>query len=86
VGIGLIYYGWKRKFEEKLLTGQMSQPVRKLARRLGQFGYPAKGIAFAIVGVLLDAALTHNPAKSRGIDAALRTPATGQPNTRTMTG
>jgi hypothetical protein len=33
----------------------------------------AKGVAFTIVGVLLlDAALTHNPAKSRGLDAALR--------------
>jgi Domain of Unknown Function (DUF1206) len=74
VGLGLIYYGAKRKFEDKLLIGQMSQRTRTLARRLGQVGYLAKGIAFAIVGVLLlDAALTNNPAKSRGLDAALRT-------------
>jgi hypothetical protein len=73
VGVGLIYYGAKRKFEDKLLIGRMSQRVRQAARRLGQFGYVAKGIAFTIVGVLLlDAALTHNPAKSRGLDAALR--------------
>ena len=40
---------------------------------LGQIGYIAKGIAFGIVGLLLfDAAVTHNPAKSRGLDAALR--------------
>jgi Domain of Unknown Function (DUF1206) len=32
-----------------------------------------RGIAFTIVGLLLlDAAITHNPAKSRGLDAALR--------------
>jgi hypothetical protein len=44
-----------------------------MARRLGQVGYVAKGVAFTIVGLLLlDAALTHNPAKSRGLDAALR--------------
>jgi hypothetical protein len=51
----------------------MSQRTRQLARRLGQFGYLAKGVAFTIVGLLLlDAAITHNPAKSRGLDAALR--------------
>lgn len=72
VGVGLIYYGWKRKFEDKLLIGQMSQRVRQLAQRLGQVGYVAKGVAFTIVGILLlDAAVTHNPAKSRGLDAAL---------------
>jgi hypothetical protein len=73
VGVGLIYYGARRKFEDKLLIGQMSQRIRQLARRLGQVGYVAKGVAFTIVGLLLlDAALTHNPAKSRGLDAALR--------------
>jgi hypothetical protein len=74
VGVGLAWYGWKRKFEEKLMIGRMSPNARKLARRLGQFGYVAKGIAFAIVGILLaDAAVSHNPAKSRGLDAALHT-------------
>jgi hypothetical protein len=73
VGRGLIYYGAKRKFEDKLLTSRMRRRTRTLARRLGQIGYIAKGIAFAIVGVLLlDAALTHNPA-TRGLDAALHT-------------
>lgn len=74
LGIGLVWYGWKRKFEAKLLMGQMSMHVRKLARRLGQLGYVAKGIAFGIVGLLLvDAAVTDNPSKSRGLDAALHT-------------
>jgi hypothetical protein len=72
-GVGLIFYGAKRKFEDKLLIDRMSHRVRQLARRLGQGGYVAKGVGFAIVGVLLlDAAITHNPAKSRGLDAALR--------------
>jgi hypothetical protein len=74
LGVGFIWYGWKRKFEEKLLLGQMSIQVRKMARRLGQVGYVAKGVAFGIVGFLLAyAAVSHNPAKSRGLDAALRT-------------
>ncbi len=73
VGLGLIYYGAKHKFLEKLHTSRMSGNTRTVITRLGQFGYVAKGVAFAIVGVLLvDAAVTHNPAKSRGLDAALR--------------
>jgi hypothetical protein len=74
VGVGLIWYGWKRKFEEKLLLHRMSVRTRAWARRLGQVGYVAKGVAFGIVGLLLlDAAISRNPAKSRGLDAALHT-------------
>jgi hypothetical protein len=72
VGLGLAYYGGKAKFERKLRVARMSRTARRATRRLGQVGYVAKGIAFTIVGVLLvDAALTDNPAKSRGLDAAL---------------
>jgi hypothetical protein len=74
VGLGLTWYGWKYKFEEKLLVRSMSVRTRQWARRLGRAGYVAKGVAFAIVGVLLlDAAVTRNPSKSRGLDAALHT-------------
>jgi hypothetical protein len=73
VGLGLLIYGARRKFEKRLLLGQMSRRSRQTAVRLGQAGYVAKGIALGIVGVLLfQAATTHNPAKSRGLDAALR--------------
>jgi hypothetical protein len=79
VGAGMIWYGLKHKFEDKLHTGRMSARIRKVVRRLGQFGYTAKGIAYGIVGILLvDAAITHNPQESRGLDAALRTVA-GKP-------
>jgi hypothetical protein len=74
LGVGLIVYGAKRQFEKRLMTFRMNHGTRQAARRLGQVGYIAKGVAFGIVGVLLvDAAVTHNPAKSRGLDAALRT-------------
>jgi hypothetical protein len=74
VGAGMIWYGLKHKFEDKLHTGRMSARTRKVVRRLGQVGYPAKGIAYGIVGVLLvDAAVTHDPQESQGLDAALRT-------------
>jgi Domain of Unknown Function (DUF1206) len=73
VGVGLVIYGARKMFEKRLLLGQMSQAVRRTAVRLGQTGYIAKGVAFGIVGVLLfQAATSHNPAKSRGLDAALR--------------
>ncbi|GAA3301490.1 DUF1206 domain-containing protein [Dactylosporangium vinaceum] len=76
-GIGMIYYGYKKKFEKKL---QFAAGVRhQAAVRAGQIGYAAKGVAFGIVGyLLLDAAITNDPGKSRGLDAALHTLA-GQP-------
>jgi hypothetical protein len=72
VGLGMIWYGWKKKFEKRLMISRMSARHRTLAARLGQAGYIAKGVAFGIVGGLLfDAAVSDNPAKSRGLDAAL---------------
>jgi hypothetical protein len=72
LGIGLVVYGAKRAFERKLMMARMSEPTRIAARRTGQVGYIAKGIAFSIVGLLLcDAGLTKDPSKSRGLDAAL---------------
>ncbi|OLB78147.1 MAG: hypothetical protein AUI14_14355 [Actinobacteria bacterium 13_2_20CM_2_71_6] len=74
LGVGMVVYGAKRKFEKRLMTYRMNEATRAAARRLGQAGYIAKGIAFGVVGLLLaDAALTNNPGKSRGLDAALRT-------------
>jgi hypothetical protein len=74
LGIGMVVYGAKRVFERKLMIDRMAEPTRIAARRAGQAGYIAKGIAFSIVGLLLcDAGLTSDPGKSRGLDAALRT-------------
>lgn len=73
LGIGLIVYGARKSFEKRLMLARMSRRARRFAVRLGQVGYIAKGVAFGIVGVLLVQAVTsHNPAKSRGLDAALR--------------
>jgi len=71
-GVGMAVYGLTKKFERKL-TG-MDHKARKTARWLGMTGYTAKGVAFTIVGVLLVwAAATRDPSKSRGLDQALRT-------------
>jgi hypothetical protein len=74
VGIGLIWFGLTKRFEKHLNTAQMSHTVRKTTRRLGMFGYPAKGVAYGIVGILLvGAAVTYDPKKARGLDGALKT-------------
>jgi len=73
VGVGLVVYGVTKKFEKHLNTQQMSATVRKTTRRLGVAGYVAKGVAYAIAGgLIVAAAVTYDPEKARGLDAALR--------------
>jgi hypothetical protein len=73
VGIGLIVYGVTKKFEKQLNTGQMNPSVHRTVRRLGMAGYPAKGIAYGIAGILIvAAAVTYDAEKARGLDAALK--------------
>jgi Domain of Unknown Function (DUF1206) len=74
VGIGLVVYGVLKKFERHLKIQEMRPSVRKSTRRLGMAGYPAKGVAYAIAGVLVVvAAVQYDPDKARGMDAALKT-------------
>jgi hypothetical protein len=74
VGIGLVVYGIKKKFEKRLNTQQMNAKVRETTRRLGVAGYTSKGIAFGIAGgMIVAAAVTYDPEKARGLDAALKT-------------
>jgi hypothetical protein len=74
VGIGLIVQGVTKKFEKRLNTQQMRPSVRRTTRRLGMGGYSAKGVAYGIAGILVVAsAITFDPNKARGLDAALKT-------------
>jgi Domain of Unknown Function (DUF1206) len=69
VGIRKIVKGVKQKFVEDLDSG-----VGPGIRRLGTVGYCANGVALAIVGGLFGyAALTYDPEKAGGLDAALDT-------------
>ena len=69
VGGRLVYRGISKKFTEEL-DGGVSAGVL----RLGQIGYIAKGVVLGIVGVLfIVAAITFDPKKAGGMDAALRT-------------
>ncbi|OZV78802.1 hypothetical protein CA850_18930 [Micromonospora echinospora] len=73
IGAGLVIYGLVKRFEKHLKTGEMDARTRKLARRLGMAGYIAKGVAYAIAGILVVvAAVNYDPEKARGLDAALR--------------
>lgn len=72
LGAGLIVYGLTKHFEKHLRTGEMSPSARRTARRLGVFGYLAKGCAYGIAGALvIAAAVTYDPSRARGLDSAL---------------
>jgi RNase P/RNase MRP subunit POP5 len=73
-GIVLVVEGARRKFMKYLQTAQMSARTRRVVEVLGITGTIARGLVFALAGVLvIDAAVTHNAAKSGGIDTALLT-------------
>jgi hypothetical protein len=74
VGLVLISEGLRRKFMKYLRTSQMSPRTRRVVRMLGTIGTVARGVVVALVGILVvDAAVSHSPAKSGGIDKALLT-------------
>jgi hypothetical protein len=74
IGTALLWRGLTRGFRENLDVAAMSEGTRRWALRLGQAGYTAKGVVFGIVGLLvIFAAVTFDPDKSRGLDAALKT-------------
>ena len=73
-GLGMIVAGVRKKFEKQLQMDELTGPTRTLVLGLGIVGATARGIAFAIAGVLVvAAAVTFNAAKSTGLDGALRT-------------
>lgn len=68
-GIYLVVKGISQKF-----TADLDGGVARWVRRLGVVGYAAKGIGLALIGVLFGwAAVTHDPKKAGGLDAALKT-------------
>ena len=76
IGVGVYHVrkGLTGHFLKEIDTAQASAPQRRLIERLGLVGYPAKGLALALVGGLLGwAAVTFDPAKASGLDGALRT-------------
>jgi hypothetical protein len=69
VGIVLVVRGLKQKFTEDL-TGDQTRPTLVL----GTAGFVSKGVALGVVaGLFAWAAITYDPKKAGGLDAALHT-------------
>ena len=73
-GITLVVEGARKKFMKYLQTARMSARVHRAVKLLGTTGTIARGLVFALAGVLvIDAAVAHKASESGGIDKALQT-------------
>jgi hypothetical protein len=71
-GVWHIRKGLTKHFMKQIDTSKASPSAVRLVTRLGQVGFPGKGIALAGVGALLIwAAVTFDPSKARGLDGAM---------------
>ncbi len=74
VGVYLVHKGVSKRFLEEVDLAQAPPRTTRLVTRLGQAGFPAKGVSLGVVGALLVyAAATFDPARATGLDGALRT-------------
>ncbi|MCW2532776.1 MAG: conserved rane protein of unknown function [Blastococcus sp.] len=76
IGVGAyhVYKGVTKRFLKEIDTTDASPGALRLVTRLGQVGFPGKGVALAGVGgLLVYAAVTFDPSKAQGLDGALRT-------------
>jgi hypothetical protein len=72
-GVGQLWIGLSEKHSKELAAEGKSGHAGSAYLLLGKIGYVAKGIAIGLVGALFCyAALTHDPKKSGGLDAALQ--------------
>jgi uncharacterized membrane protein YidH (DUF202 family) len=73
LALGLTWRGLTTDFDEHLDRGRMGGRTYDAVRRLGQVGYPARGLVFFIAGVfVVKAALEHEPGQAKGLDLALQ--------------
>jgi hypothetical protein len=76
IGVGAwhIRKGMNKHFLKQIDTTMASPKALRLVTRLGQVGFPGKGLALIGVGALLIwAAVTFDPSKARGLDGAMHT-------------
>jgi Domain of Unknown Function (DUF1206) len=79
IAVYLVHRGVTRRFVDDLDLAGAEPHARDAAIRFGQVGWPALGVAYGIIGLLLVySAVTYDPGKATGMDTALRTLA-GQP-------
>ena len=80
IGIGImvaggakIYEGWQKKFVDDM-DMPSDRHARMVAERTGQVGFIAKGVATALIGLLVViAAWQFDPKEAAGLDVALKT-------------
>ncbi len=71
-GVGQFYYAYKEQFRQDLRLNKLPTNQRRWVERLGQWGYAARGVVFALIGIfLIQAARTYDPSKAQGLDGAL---------------
>jgi hypothetical protein len=76
IGIGVqhVMKGVKKSFLKQIDLSDAGHRATEVITRLGQVGFPAKGVALGVVGGLLCyAAFTYDPKKAAGLDGAMRT-------------
>jgi hypothetical protein len=76
IGIGVqhVMKGVKKSFLKQIDLSEAGHRATEVITRLGQVGFPAKGVALGVVGGLLCyAAFTYDPKKAAGLDGAMRT-------------
>lgn len=70
----LVHHGIRATFTEDLDLSRADPKARRTAIGLGRVGYPALGVAYAIIGLLIvSMAVTFNPNAEVGFDGALTT-------------
>ena len=69
-----VYKGVTEKYKENLRLGELGATARKAVDLGGKVGYPAKGAAYVVVGILfLVAAVQADSSDAGGLDQALQT-------------
>ena len=72
-GVREAYKGLQKDFLGTLRTGEMSSAMRSATDKIGAAAYVTKGAVIALLGYFfLQSALTYDPQKARGLDAALQ--------------
>jgi hypothetical protein len=73
-GVVSINDGFRCRFMRGFQSQSLARSLRRWIRALGRVGTIARGIVFALTGLLvISAAWTHDPAKARGLDTTLKT-------------
>ncbi|MFL6123534.1 DUF1206 domain-containing protein [Actinophytocola sp.] len=74
VAVAEVMRGAKRSFVQDLNLQELPTGTQQWVRRLGFFGYIAKGVVVGIVGILLGVtAFQSDPGEAGGLDRALKT-------------